>query len=126
MPTFLLIIRIDTTKNGIGDSFRRTEPDLAGSRGDGKTRWPTGPLIPWPPDSGGPTISQEPEMVESLQGKTVLVIGRGSGIARAVVEAAGATVSAGGRDDEKLAGEATSARGRRRRRAGHPSHGPGP
>ena len=45
-------------------------------------------------------------MAESLQGKTVLVIGRGSGIARAVVtaaRAAGANVIAAGRDEETLA-----------------------
>jgi NAD(P)-dependent dehydrogenase (short-subunit alcohol dehydrogenase family) len=44
-------------------------------------------------------------MTESLQGKTVLVIGRGSGIAAAVVaaaRAAGANVIAAGRDEEKL------------------------
>jgi NAD(P)-dependent dehydrogenase (short-subunit alcohol dehydrogenase family) len=41
----------------------------------------------------------------SLQGRTVLVIGRGSGIARAVTEAAragGAKVIVAGRDAEKL------------------------
>jgi NAD(P)-dependent dehydrogenase (short-subunit alcohol dehydrogenase family) len=45
-------------------------------------------------------------MAESLQGKTALVIGRGSGIARAVVaaaRAAGARVIAAGRDEDKLA-----------------------
>jgi NADP-dependent 3-hydroxy acid dehydrogenase YdfG len=45
-------------------------------------------------------------MAQSLQDKTVLVIGRGSGIAGAVVvapRAAGANVIAGGRDEEKLA-----------------------
>jgi NAD(P)-dependent dehydrogenase (short-subunit alcohol dehydrogenase family) len=44
-------------------------------------------------------------MTESLQGKRVLVIGRGSGIVGAVVaaaRAAGANVIAVGRDDEKL------------------------
>ena len=44
-------------------------------------------------------------MSGSLEGKSVLVIGRGSGIARAIVEAAigeGASVTVAGRDAQKL------------------------